>query len=144
MPNIASVLKEEISRIARKEVRVETEALKKASGRYRSEIAALKRQVQQLLKIVEKTGKRSTVVSGPATDSRPKAVQRFSAARMVALRKRLELSAAEAGLLLGVSGLTVYNWEKGTKPRGAQLPAIAELRALSKAQARKRVNDLKA
>ncbi len=79
MPNIASVLKEEISRIARKEVRVETEALKKASGRYRSEIAALKRQVQQLLKIVEKTGKRSTVVSGPATDSRPKAVQRFIA-----------------------------------------------------------------
>ncbi len=66
-------------------------------------------------------------------------VQRFSVARMVALRKRLALSAAEAGLLLGVSALTVYNWEKGTKPRAAHLPAIAGLRALSKAQARRKI-----
>jgi transcriptional regulator with XRE-family HTH domain len=58
---------------------------------------------------------------------------------MVALRKRLGLSAAEAGLLLGVSALTVYNWEKGTKPRAAHLPAIAGLRALSKARARKKI-----
>jgi hypothetical protein len=39
VPNIASVLKEEIARVARKEVRSETENLKKASAQYRSEIA---------------------------------------------------------------------------------------------------------
>ena len=45
MPNIASVLKDEILRLARKEVRRELEGLKKASAQYRSDIAALKRQV---------------------------------------------------------------------------------------------------
>jgi len=43
MANIASLLKSEISRIARKEVRAETQTLKKASAQYRSDIAALKR-----------------------------------------------------------------------------------------------------
>ena len=45
MPNIASVLKDEISRISRKEIRRETSSLKKSSTSYRSEIAALKRRV---------------------------------------------------------------------------------------------------
>jgi hypothetical protein len=45
MPNIATALKAEIARVARKEIKIETEALKSASSRYRSEIAALKRQV---------------------------------------------------------------------------------------------------
>ena len=48
MPNIAAVLKDEISRIARKEIRSETAVLKKASAQYRKEIAALKRQVSNL------------------------------------------------------------------------------------------------
>lgn len=45
MANIASFLKSEISRIARKEIRAETETLKKASSQYRSDIAALKRRL---------------------------------------------------------------------------------------------------
>jgi hypothetical protein len=48
MPNIAALLKSEISRVARKEVRGETLALKKATRTYRSEIAALKRRTQEL------------------------------------------------------------------------------------------------
>ena len=48
MPNIASVLKDEILRLARKEVRTATEGLKKASAAYRSDIAGLKRQVAAL------------------------------------------------------------------------------------------------
>jgi DNA-binding XRE family transcriptional regulator len=140
MPNIASILKEEISRVARKEVRAETQSLKKSSAHYRGEIAALKRTVQSLERLVVRLSKGEAVVSAPtAVSTGPKAVQRFSAARMVALRKRLDLSAAEAGRLLGVSALTVYNWEKGTKPRATHLPAIAGLRALSKAQARRKL-----
>jgi len=41
MLNIASVLKDEISRISRKEMRRETSSLKKSSAAHRSEIAAL-------------------------------------------------------------------------------------------------------
>ncbi len=48
MPNIATVLKSEIARIARKEVRAETLQIKKQSTNYRSQIASLKRQVAAL------------------------------------------------------------------------------------------------
>lgn len=48
MPNIASILKAEISRVARKEVRTEIETLKKASVAHRSSIAELRRQVSAL------------------------------------------------------------------------------------------------
>ena len=48
MPNIASILRDEISRVARKEVRSETAGLKKAVSAYRAEIAALKRRAQAL------------------------------------------------------------------------------------------------
>ena len=48
MPNIANILKLEISRIARKEVRGETQGLKKAVTAYRTEIASLKRRSKDL------------------------------------------------------------------------------------------------
>jgi hypothetical protein len=43
---MASLLKSEISRVARKQVRAETASLKKSVGVYRAEIAALKRRAQ--------------------------------------------------------------------------------------------------
>ncbi len=43
--NIATALKSEISRIARKEVRAEVCALKSASLRFRSDVAVLKRRI---------------------------------------------------------------------------------------------------
>jgi hypothetical protein len=48
MPNVATVLKGEISRIARKEMKSGTSVLRKASAQYRKEIAQLKRQVSSL------------------------------------------------------------------------------------------------
>jgi hypothetical protein len=65
MSNIASVLKEEISRISRKEIRKETSTLKKSSTTYRSEIAALKRRVQELERYLRKAsrGRESAVAA---------------------------------------------------------------------------------
>jgi hypothetical protein len=48
VPNIAALLKSKITRISRKQVREETQPLKKAIAPYRSEIAALKRRAQAL------------------------------------------------------------------------------------------------
>ena len=48
MPNIASILKSEISRVARKELRGETQALKKSNAQYRTQIAELRRRLQAL------------------------------------------------------------------------------------------------
>ena len=55
---------------------------------------------------------------------------------MAAQRKRLGLSAAQCGLLIGASGQSVYNWEEGkAHPRAQHLPAIFALRSLGRRQA---------
>jgi DNA-binding transcriptional regulator YiaG len=132
MPNIAQVLKQEIARIARKQSRAEIASLKKSLTRHRTDIAALKRHVTSLVRQVSSTVRRTTTAA-PASDT-PAAVTatRFSAKRLAAHRRRLGLSAADMGVLLGVSGQSVYLWESGkARPRTQTMPAIAALRTLS-------------
>jgi DNA-binding transcriptional regulator YiaG len=134
MPNIASILKSEISRIARKEVRAQTEGLKRQSIQYRSHIAALKRQVANLEKLLRKRSKGARATSAAAADEESaRTGLRFRSKGFAAHRQRLGLSAAQAGALLGVSGQTIYHWEAGkAKPRVSQLPRINALRKLTK------------
>ena len=137
--NIASALKQEISRVARKEVRAEVQSLKKASSQYRSDIAALKRRVMTLERLVGRLGRGKATASPVDTGEAPTAL-RFSAKGLAAQRKRLGLSAADAGRILGVSGASIYNWEDGTtRPRASQLPAIAQLRKMGKREAAARL-----
>ena len=132
MANIASLLKAEISRVARKEIRAETQTLKKASAQYRSDIAALKRRVAEQDRLIAKLRKeKSVAVSSDAAEAGPQL--RFRADGFATLRKKLGLSAADMGKLLGVSLQTIYHWEKGqSKPRASQLQGIAEVRKLGK------------
>jgi DNA-binding transcriptional regulator YiaG len=135
MPNIASVLKSEITRIARKEIRAEVDGLKKSVSGYRSEIAALKRRSQSLEQELKRLQR-----SVPKPESLPVEeagkTQRFSAKGLASQRQRLGLSADAVGILIGTSGQSVYNWEAGkARPRAGHLAAIAALRGLSKTQA---------
>lgn len=133
MANIASMLKEEITRLARKEIRAETESLKKASTQYRSDIAALKRRVIDLERQAAATAKKTAkgALAPVAADTNTKI--RYSAKSLVSQRRRLGLSAAELGSLLDVSVQTIYNWEAGTtRPREQQVAMIAALRRVGK------------
>jgi DNA-binding transcriptional regulator YiaG len=144
MPNIASVLKAEITRIARKELRAEIGTLKKASTAHRAEIAALKRRCQALEQELRRVGRAVPKPAAELTPS-PDVPTRFSAKGLASHRKRLELSADALGLLVGASGQSIYNWESGAaRPRPAHLPAIAALRSLSKQQAAEIVAQRKA
>lgn len=135
MPNIASVLKSEITRIARKEIRAEIEGLKKSVSGYRTEIAALKRRAQSLEQALKQI-QRSTPKPEPLPIEAPGKTQRFSAKGLASQRRRLGLSADAVGTLVGASGQSVYNWEAGkARPRASHLVAIAALRGLSKTQA---------
>ncbi len=136
MPNIASILKNEIVRLARKEVRNETEGFKKASAKYRSDIAELKRQIVALEKQVVRLGKKTPSEAQPEADGTSPTRLRFSAKRLATQRQKLGLSAADMGTLLSVSAQTIYNWEAGkSRPRQQQLLAIAALRGTGKRQA---------
>ena len=143
MPNIASVLKSEISRVARKEVRGETSGLKKAVATYRSEIAALKRRTQVLEQALRRLSKVSAKVAPAAKEESSRAL-RFTAKGLASQRRRLALSAEDCGLLVGASGQSVYNWEAGNaRPRAKHLPAIAALRTLGKKEAAARLASLR-
>lgn len=140
MPNIASALKAEISRIARKELRSETDTLKKAVSRYRSEIAALKRRMHTLERQQPKPGRRLAAKERDETE--PATRYRFSATGLAMHRKRLGISAAEYATLIGVSALSVYKWEAGqARPRERYLPAIAAVRKMGKREAARRLEE---
>jgi len=142
MPNLASVLKDEILRLARKEVRKEIDGLKKASAQYRSSIVALKRQVVALEKQQARLGKAGPKKLAIEADGESSTKFRFSAKRFAAQRQKLGLSAADLGTLLGVSAQTVYHWESGkTRPRQSQLAAIAGVRKMGKKAIRAALQD---
>ena len=134
MSTFANQLKREISRLAKKEVRAEVQALKKASAAYRGEIAALKRRIAGLESLIKKLGNgagRAKVLVAEEVGSAEGL--RFRVAGFASLRKKLGISAAEMGKLLGVSAQSVYHWETGkTKPRASQLAAIAAVRKMGK------------
>jgi DNA-binding transcriptional regulator YiaG len=133
MANIASVMKEEIIRLARKELRSETEKLKKASAQYRSEIAALKRRSVELEKQVSRLEKGAT--KNVEVKANPEVVTkaRFTAKGFKTLRQRLGLTAEVIAALLGVSAQTIYNWEAGnSSPREQQMVRIVMLRGMGK------------
>jgi DNA-binding XRE family transcriptional regulator len=145
MPNVAALLKQEITRLARKEGRGAVDPLKKASAQHRRAIAALRRQIAQLQRQLATLGRRLEKGAGaaPAAPEEPKV--RFVARGLHSRRARLGLSAAEYGKLVGVSAQSIYNWEQGAaRPRAAQLAALVALRGIGKRQARERLEQAEA
>jgi DNA-binding transcriptional regulator YiaG len=145
MTNLATLLKAEISRVARKELRSHLTALKKAVATHRAEIAALKRRAQaaetQVRRLTRASGKPAAAAADE--EATPSRQMRFSGSALKALRQRLNLSARECGILIGVSGLSIYHWEAGkARPRAKHMPAIAALRSMSKKQAAEKLATL--
>ena len=140
MPNLSSILKSEIARIARRESRALTRVTNKASTRHRREIAALKRQVAALERHVAFLGRQEKKrISAAPVPSKAEGV-RFSSGWVAAHRKKLGLSAASYGRLVGVSGLTIYSWEGGkSKPREPQRVGWAAVRGMGKREAAERL-----
>lgn len=151
MPNIASVLKSEITRLARKEVRDGADGLRKTVAAHRAEIANLKRRVGDLESMVKRLAKGTgTVTRQPSPSAADASAEpdstglRFRAKGMAANRQRLGLSAADFGLLVGATGQSIYAWESGkTKPKPANLVHIAALRGIGKREVEEKLARLK-
>lgn len=141
MANLASALKDEIRRLARKEVRAVTGSTKQAVAQYRRDIANLKRQLRDQEKKIALLQGRGQVRSDQS--QAPVAAGenlRFSPRSVKAQRTRLGLSAADYAKLVGVTQLTIYNWEKGkTRPRQEQFAMLVSLRGIGKREAMRRL-----
>jgi DNA-binding XRE family transcriptional regulator len=98
---------------------------------------ALKRQVSTLQKkvsVLEKQVLKNNPVK-TVLDTEYKNF-RFTAKGLISQRKRLGLSAADYGKLVGVSAQSIYHWESEiSRPRKQQLPAIGAVRTLGKKEA---------
>jgi DNA-binding transcriptional regulator YiaG len=136
MPNIASVLREEIIRLTRKEFRHQMEPLRKQLLAQRKTITSLRSDIDKLqrgIKALAKGARKNGQVEGdPAA---PTTRARFSASGLRKLREKFELSREAFAPLLGVSAQTIYSWEQGgSRPRPEVIEKIAILRGLSKRQ----------
>lgn len=146
MPNIAAVLKEEIRRLAKREIKTNTTSTKGAVAQFRRDIAKLKRLTQSQQKEIAflkaQEHKRLGVV--PTKDEEELEGVRFSARSAKAQRVRLGLSQHDYAALVGVSAMTIYNWEAGkTRPRDEQLAALVALRGIGKREAMAKLEALK-
>ena len=143
MANIASVLRDEISRLARKEIKHQMAVTVRASAQHRRDIAELKRQIQSLKKSVAFLEKQEKKRLGERPPVEKLKGARFSAKSVRTHRERVGLSARNYGKLVGVSEQTVYNWEAdSSKPQAKQLAALVAVRGLGKREAMTRLEML--
>lgn len=140
MSTIADALKQEIARVARKELKGEIAAIRKLTSGHRSEIAALKRDIKALTGVVKGLQKglnRAVPPRAPEpkeTSAKRSAVpSEFNAEQLAAYRAELGLTQAQMARLIGASSLSVYKWESGkVQPRAAQKEQIAAALKLGK------------
>ncbi len=143
MPNIAAILKQEITRLARKETRSLTKSSYRAIAQFRRDIAELKRRNSKAEAAIARLERLIGEAGAPKPAKAGIGKVRFTVRSVRSQRKRLGISAADYGKLIGVTGHTVYKWEHGaSKPRTAQLAALSALRGLGKREAKQRLEQL--
>lgn len=136
MANFSTLLKGEITRLARKEVKAYVEPLRKANALQRQQLIALKREVADL----RKASRTSRIRTTDVVETTSSTASRFSAKGLKSTRAKLGLSASDFGKLIGASGQSVYNWEAGKAvPRAAQREKLTALRGLGKREALRRL-----
>lgn len=131
MANVMSVLKSEISRLARKEARQVVAPVKKASANYRGLIAGLRKQIDALQNEVAAL-RRVAPKADKAVLAKQAPEGRFwiTGPGVKALRKRLGLTQALFGKLAGVSVPTVVKWEGAQGKVNLRKAAAGKLQAI--------------
>jgi len=152
MTTYADSFKKEIARVARKELKTELDALRKTNLTYRSEIAALKRDLKttlvRLSKVERLTNRTAAVVAPPpapaavpATRSPVGALGSFNNTAFAEFRKGLGITQDQMGRLVEASSLSIWKWESGrVQPRAGALTRIQAAMKLGKRAALAKAN----
>ena len=145
MPNMVQVLKEEIRRIARKEVKTQTAKLKRDVVKAKKTNVMLRRVVVQLKRdnelLMSSEKRRQGLPAAVAPEDAKSA--RITTKGIRAMRRKLGLSQGDFGKLVGVSTVAVGLWEhkgKGAlRMRDKTRVSILALRGLGAREAKRRV-----
>jgi DNA-binding transcriptional regulator YiaG len=144
MPNVAKLLKDEICRLAKKELKSATSSLKRdvvrlkrTAAEFKRALAQMKRENSRLLKQAKRAGK-----DAPQVPEEIVARARVTGKMIRSVRLRLGLSQAELAKLLGVTDVSVYQWEH--KPgrltfRGDTKREFLAIRGLTKKEVAERL-----
>jgi DNA-binding transcriptional regulator YiaG len=141
MPNVAKVLRDEISRISRKETKSSIEGIGKSHKGLKKIVTDLKRRVL----LLEKGNKglvaavRRYQAEQPEKPSEEKEKVRLTSRGVRSLRRRLRLSQADFAKLVGANTHSVYLWESKEGPlklRDKTRRALLSIRGLRSGEAR--------
>lgn len=145
MPNIANVLREEIQRLARKQVKAGLGPLKRDNVRLKKSVAELRRRMIAIDRTIRQLLKQITPVV--ATRETEQAVEKAARIRPTSkgldkLRRRLGLTQVQFGRLLGVSAQAVIQWaakDGRVRMRQKTLAALAGIQSIGKREALRRL-----
>jgi DNA-binding transcriptional regulator YiaG len=146
MPNLATAIKEEIRRLAKREIKVDTTPTKGAVAQFRRDLARMKRELRAQAKEIAflKAQERKRLGQPQPVEEDELEGVRFSARSAKAQRERLGLSQQAYAKLVGVSPMTIYNWESGnSRPRNEQLAALVAVRGIGKREAMAKLDAIK-
>jgi len=139
MGKMEQVLKSEIVRLARKEIRATCVPLARDVRRLKRQVSRLKKTVDALEKL--KARLEEEVIGEKAKlEAPPQAVRaaRFSPQLIKKLRKRLGVSQGELAVLARVSSSAVAAWEQArARPKGRNREALVALRGLGKREVKR-------
>jgi DNA-binding transcriptional regulator YiaG len=146
MANIASLLKIEITRLARKEVTAQLKDLRAERLKQKKVVAGLRKRIEVLEKNQGKLGKIAKVSAKAAVSEEEDGTRFWITAKGVrALRAKLKISQTDFGMLIGVTGQTVYQWERSEgklNVRNAQKAPITEVRQMGVKDAQARLESM--
>jgi len=148
MPDVARVLREEVQRLAKKQVKAGLTPIRRDNVRLKKQVAELRRELMELTRTSRELLARvkAVVATKEAEVATERAVTlRPTSKSLVRLRRRLGLTQVEFGRLMGVSGQAVLNWErKGSRVRmrSANLAALAGIQKMGKREARRRLEEV--
>jgi len=148
MSNVVKILKAEIARISKKEAKSATQAIGKSNTWLRKTVADLKRRLVLLEKENKRLGatlKKYQVAQPENADQEEGKKARFTSKGILALRKKLRLSQADFGKLLGTTPHAVYLWEKkigALNLRDKTKAAILSVRELGAREAKEKLAEL--
>jgi DNA-binding transcriptional regulator YiaG len=148
MPNIANVLREEIQRLAKRQVRKELGTVRRDHVRLKKIVADLRHQMAALDRTSRELVKKVTPVvaakeSEEATEKAEKL--RPTSTSLKKLRVRLGMTQVQFGQLLGVSGQAVVQWasrEGRVRMRKTTLSALAGIQTIGKREAWRRLEEM--
>jgi len=145
MGKVEAIIKSEIVRLAKREMR-------KVAAPLRSDVRTLKSAVSQLRKTVislerfialqkKEWGEKTPLKAAPEEVE----TSRLSPKLIRSLRRRLGLSQRDLARLAGVTPLAVYQWESGAfKPKKEKKGVLVALRKLGRRDAKKLLGEMKA